>query len=127
MKEDLFKEFKAISILLFSIFLGIFIGPSRALVYLILASFLILVLIIFIGQNNLRIARIFLNLFLAIYNVISLAFMVQYILKSPMEPMYGYFLGPFLGDFSIYYIGSIFVISLIFIFLQAKFGEDDGK
>lgn len=128
MKEKTINEIKALTLLLFVGVCGYYVLESRVLYFLILSFFIILVDFIFINKADLSIARHILFIFLAIYNVISAGFMIQYMRGGELDGIFLSFLKPFLVEgYDKYFIGLILIFTSGLMISQNFIGANNAK
>lgn len=82
---------------------------------------------IFINKEGLFVSKHIFYLLLAIYNVISLAFMIQYIRGDKLDDIFLALLKPFLGANEIYFVGLLLIFTTGLIIKQNIIGANNGK
>ena len=119
-KFELFKELKAIVIILFSICGFLFVREEYALFLLGLVSLFFLSLSLYIKNNNLIFAKQIYFMVIAFFNVTSLFFMIQCLLGRDMgKKIFSVVFRPFSQTGNLFLCaGWIFLLSMILIFLQ---------
>lgn len=128
LKEKTINEIKALTLLLFVGACGYYVLESRVLYFLILSFFIILVDFIFINKADLSIARHILFIILAIYNVISAGFMIQYIRGVELDGIFLSFLKPFLIEaYDKYFVGLILIFTSGLMISQNFIGANNAK
>lgn len=128
MKEKTLNEIKALTLLIFLGACGYYVLESRVLYFLIL-SFLILILdFIFINKADLKFSKQVFLMILAIYNVISAGFMIQYMRGKELDKVFLYFLKPFLIEgYDKYFVGLILIFTSGLMISQNIIGANNGK
>lgn len=124
------SEFKAIFILAFAILGFLFIPTERIFIYALLVTGLVILLSSYINTNNLSISKNIFYIIMALYNVISLFFMVQYVGDRNVNGgIYQYALYPFIneGAINFSYVIWIFVLSLFILIFGLKTGRPSGE
>ena len=113
------------------IFLGFSAIKSTKLpLYMIVTTLGLVFLNRYVFESNLSFSKVIMTLVFAFYNVITLFFMIQYLLgKSLDEKIYKVFLYPFMniGQGKIFYIGWIFLLTLYLLILENKTKSLDRK
>lgn len=128
MKEKTINEIKALTLLLFVGVCGYYVLESRVLYFLILSFFIILVDFIFINKADLSIARHILFIILAIYNLISTGFMIQYMRGVELDGIFLSFLKPFLIEaYDKYFVGLILIFTSGLMISQNFIGANNAK
>lgn len=127
MKEKTLNEIKAISLFSFLIGCGYYLKEGMEIYYLIVTILLVYLDSIFINKEALFVSKHIFYLLLAIYNVISLAFMIQYIRGGRLDDIFLAFLKPFLGANEIYFVGLILIFTTGLIIKQNIIGANNGK
>ena len=128
-KIDVFKELKALLILIFigsSIF---FVREELFLAYLILISIFTLVLNFYIKINELVVTKQFFLIFVSLINVFSFVFVIQYLLRGEinsklLELVFANFM---VKANSLYYVGWLFVMTFGILVNQNIGGGDSGR
>ena len=128
-KIDVFKELKALLILIFigsSIF---FVREELFLAYLILISIFTLILNFYIKINELGVTKQFFLIFISLINVFSLVFVIQYLLRGEinsklLELVFANFM---VKANSLYYVGWLFVMTFGILVNQNIGGGDSGR
>lgn len=127
MKEKTLNEIKAISLFAFLVGCGYYLKEGMEIYYLIVTILLVYLDSIFINKEGLFVSKHIFYLLLAIYNVISLAFMIQYIRGKTLDDIFLAFLKPFLGANEIYFVGLILIFTTGLIVKQNIIGANNGK
>ena len=127
MKEKTLNEIKAISLFAFLIGCGYYLKEGMEIYYLIVTILLVYLDSIFINKEGLFVSKHIFYLLLAIYNVISLVFMIQYIRGETLDDIFLAFLKPFLGANEIYFVGLILIFTTGLIIKQNIIGANNGK
>lgn len=127
MKEKSLNEIKAISFFAFLVGCGYYLKEGMEIYYLIVTILLVYLDSIFINKEGLFVSKHIFYLLLAIYNVISLAFMIQYIRGETIDDIFLAFLKPFLGANEIYFVGIILIFTTGLIIKQNIIGANNGK
>lgn len=127
MKEKSLNEIKAISLFAFLVGCGYYLKEGMEIYYLIVTILLVYLDSIFINKEGLFVSKHIFYLLLAIYNVISLAFMIQYIRGKTLDDIFLAFLKPFLGANEIYFVGLILIFTTGLIVKQNIIGANNGK
>lgn len=127
MKEKTLNEIKAISLFAFLIGCGYYLKEGMEIYYLIVTILFVYLDSIFINREGLFVSKHIFYLLLAIYNVISLAFMIQYIRGETLDDIFLAFLKPFLGANEIYFVGLILIFTTGLIIKQNIIGANNGK
>lgn len=127
MKEKSLNEIKAISFFAFLVGCGYYLKEGMEIYYLIVTILLVYLDSIFINKEGLFVSKHIFYLLLAIYNVISLAFMIQYIRGETLDDIFLAFLKPFLGANEIYFVGLILIFTTGLIVKQNIIGANNGK
>lgn len=128
-KIDLFKELKALLILIFigsSIF---FVREELFLAYLILISIFTLILNFYIKINELVVTKQVFLIFISLINVFSLVFVIQYLLRGEinsklLELVFANFM---VKANSLYYVGWLFIMTFGILVNQNIGGGDSGR
>ena len=122
------NEIKCLIILAFMLSLGVFVKEERLIPYLILCFILLALCFLYIKRNKLKLSSNILAAIIAIYNVGSIIYVIEYIRKSKAFTLTSYLFIPFVGSGkSIYYIASILVFTTILIFIYIAGGRNYGK
>ena len=122
------NEIKCLTILAFMLSLGVFVKEDRLIFYLGLSFILLGLSYLYIRENRLKISSNLLAAIIAIYNVASIIYVIEYIRKSKTFALTSYVFKPFVGSkLSIYYITSILVFTTIMIFIYIAGGRNYGK
>lgn len=97
------------------------------MIFLSLASLILIVLAFYISENRLRLIRPIFYILICFYNVLSLYFMVQYF-KDLDYKIYHKALYPFVIDdkIDLIYPIWIFALTLILILIQGKTSQTSG-
>lgn len=127
MKEKSLNEIKAVSLFAFLIGCGYYLKEGMEIYYLIVTILFVYLDSIFINREGLFVSKHIFYLLLAIYNVISLAFMIQYIRGKTLDDIFLAFLKPFLGANDIYFVGLLLVFTTGLIIKQNIIGANNGK
>ncbi len=127
MKEKSLNEIKAISLFAFLIGCGYYLKEGMGIYYLLVSVLFVYLDSIFINKEGLFISKHIFYLLLAIYNVISLAFMIQYIRGKSLDDIFLALLKPFLGANEIYIVGFILIFTTGLIIKQNIIGANNGK
>lgn len=127
MKEKSLNEIKAISLFAFLVGCGYYLREGMGIYYLIVTILFVYLDSIFINKEGLFVSKHIFYLLLAIYNVISLAFMIQYIRGETLDDIFLAFLKPFLGANEIYILGIILIFTTGLIIKQNIIGANNGK
>ena len=127
MKEKTLNEIKAISLFAFLIGCGYYLKEGMEIYYLIVTILFVYLDSIFINREGLFVSKHIFYLLLAIYNVISLAFMIQYIRGETLDDIFLAFLKPFLGANDIYFVGLLLIFTTGLIIKQNIIGANNGK
>ena len=127
MKEKTLNEIKAISLFAFLIGCGYYLKEGMEIYYLIVTILFVYLDSIFINKEGLFVSKHIFYLLLVIYNVISLAFMIQYIRGETLDDIFLAFLKPFLGANEIYFVGLILIFTTGIIVKQNIIGANNGK
>lgn len=127
MKEKTLNEIKAISLFAFLIGCGYYLKEGMEIYYLIVTILFVYLNSIFINKEGLFVSKHIFYLLLAIYNVISLVFMIQYIRGETLDDIFLAFLKPFLGANEIYFVGLILIFTTGLIIKQNIIGANNGK
>lgn len=122
------NEIKCLTILAFMLSLGAFVKENRLIPYLILCFILLALCFLYIKRNKLKLSSNILAVIIAMYNVGSVIYVIEYIRKSKAFTLTSYLFSPFAGSGkSIYYITSILVFTTILIFIYIAGGRNYGK
>ena len=122
------NEIKCLTILAFMLSLGVFVKEERLIPYLILCFILLALCFLYIKRNKLKLSSNILAIIIAMYNVGSVIYVIEYIRKSKAFTLTSYLFRPFVGSGkSIYYIASILVFTTILIFIYTVGGRNHGK
>ncbi len=127
MKEKSLNEIKAISLFAFLVGCGYYLREGMGIYYLIVTILFVYLDSIFINKEGLFVSKHIFYLLLAIYNVISLAFMIQYIRGETLDDIFLAFLKPFLGANEIYFVGLLLIFTTGLIIKQNIIGANNGK
>lgn len=127
MKEKTLNEIKAISLFAFLIGCGYYLKEGMEIYYLIVTILFVYLDSIFINREGLFVSKHIFYLLLAIYNVISLAFMIQYIRGETLDDIFLALLKPFLGANEIYFVGLLLIFTTGLIIKQNIIGANNGK
>ncbi len=127
MKEKTLNEIKAISLFAFLIGCGYYLKEGMEIYYLIVTILFVYLDSIFINKEGLFVSKHIFYLLLAIYNVISLAFMIQYIRGDKLDDIFLALLKPFLGANEVYFVGLILIFTTGLIIKQNIIGANNGK
>ncbi|ACV29438.1 Uncharacterised protein [Anaerococcus prevotii] len=127
MKEKTLNEIKAISLFAFLIGCGYYLREGMEIYYLIVTILFVYLDSIFINKEGLFVSKHIFYLLLAIYNVISLAFMIQYIRGDKLDDIFLALLKPFLGANEVYFVGLILIFTTGLIIKQNIIGANNGK
>lgn len=127
MKEKTLNEIKAISLFAFLIGCGYYPKEGMEIYYLIVTILFVYLDSIFINREGLFVSKHIFYLLLAIYNVISLAFMIQYIRGETLDDIFLALLKPFLGANNIYLVGLLLIFTTGLIIKQNIIGANNGK
>lgn len=127
MKEKSLNEIKAISLFAFLIGCGYYLKEGMGIYYLLVSVLFVYLDYIFINKEGLFVSKHIFYLLLAIYNVISLAFMIQYIRGKSLDDIFLSLLKPFLGANEIYIVGFILIFTTGLIIKQNIIGANNGK
>lgn len=128
MTEKSTNEIKCLTILTFVISLGVFVKKTSLIFYLGLSFILLGLSYLYIRKNKLKISSNILAAIIAIYNVGSIIYVIEYIRKSKTFTLTSYIFKPFVeSGKSIYYITSILVFTTIMIFIYIAGGTNYGK
>ncbi len=128
-KIDVFKELKALLILIFIGSSLFFVREELFLAYLILISAFTLILNFYIKINDLVVSKQIFLIFISLINVFSLAFVIQYLLRGEinsklLELVFASFLDKANG---LYYVGWLFVMTFGILVNQTIGGGDSGR
>lgn len=122
------NEIKCLTILAFVLTLGVFVKEDRLIPYLILSFILLALCFSYIKHNELKLASNILAVIIAMYNVGSIIYVIEYIRKSKAFILTSYLFRPFVeSGKGIYYIASILVFTTILIFIYIAGGRNYGK
>lgn len=122
------NEIKCLTILAFVLSLGVFVKKTSLIFYLGLSFILLGLSYLYIRENKLKISSNVLAAIIAIYNVGSIIYVIEYIRKSKTFTLTSYIFKPFVeSGKSIYYITSILVFTTILIFIYIAGGTNYGK
>lgn len=122
------NEIKCLTILAFVLSLGVFVKKTSLIFYLGLSFILLGLSYLYIRENKLKISSNILAAIIAIYNVGSIIYVIEYIRKSKTFTLTSYIFKPFVeSGKSIYYITSILVFTTIMIFIYIAGGTNYGK
>lgn len=128
MTEKSTNEIKCLTILAFMLSLGVFVKETSLIFYLGLSFTLLGLSYLYIRENKLKISSNVLAAIIAIYNVGSIIYVIEYIRKSKTFTLTSYIFKPFVeSGKSIYYITSILVFTTIMIFIYIAGGTNYGK
>lgn len=128
MTEKSTNEIKCLTILAFVLSLGVFVKETSLIFYLGLSFILLGLSYLYIRKNKLKISSNILAAIIAIYNVGSIIYVIEYIRKSKTFTLTSYIFKPFVeSGKSIYYITSILVFTTIMIFIYIAGGTNYGK
>ena len=127
MKEKTLNEIKAISLFAFLIGCGYYLREGMEIYYLIVTILFLYLDSIFINKEGLFVSKHIFYLLLVIYNVISLAFMIQYIRGDKLDDIFLALLKPFLGANEIYFVGLLLIFTTGLIIKQNIIGANNGK
>lgn len=127
MKEKTLNEIKAISLFAFLIGCGYYLREGMEIYYLIVTILFVYLDSIFINKEGLFVSKHIFYLLLAIYNVISLAFMIQYMRGDKLDDIFLALLKPFLGANEVYFVGLILIFTTGLIIKQNIIGANNGK
>lgn len=128
MTEKSTNEIKCLTILAFVLSLGVFVKKTSLIFYLGLSFILLGLSYLYIRENKLKISSNVLAAIIAIYNVGSIIYVIEYIRKSKTFTLTSYIFKPFVeSGKSIYYITSILVFTTILIFIYIAGGTNYGK
>lgn len=122
------NEIKCLTILAFVLSLGVFVKKTSLIFYLGLSFILLGLSYLYIRKNKLKISSNILAAIIAIYNVGSIIYVIEYIRKSKTFTLTSYIFKPFVeSGKSIYYITSILVFTTILTFIYIAGGRNYGK
>lgn len=122
------NEIKCLTILAFVLSLGVFVKKTSLIFYLGLSFILLGLSYLYIRENKLKISSNVLAAIIAIYNVGSIIYVIEYIRKSKTFTLTSYIFKPFVeSGKSIYYITSILVFTTILTFIYIAGGRNYGK
>lgn len=128
MTEKSTNEIKCLTILAFVLSLGVFVKKTSLIFYLGLSFILLGLSYLYIRENKLKISSNVLAAIIAIYNVGSIIYVIEYIRKSKTFTLTSYIFKPFVeSGKSIYYITSILVFTTILTFIYIAGGRNYGK
>ena len=129
-KSNFIKEFK-IFLLVFTAFFGfLYVTEEKLPYFAVFSSILLISSCLYIKYEGLTFTKHLLNIAICLYNIISLIFMVQYFILGEAETkLFEKLLYPFFnnGNFNIYLIVWIFVLSLLLQILQYKINKAEGE
>ncbi len=126
---DIFKELKALIILLFCLLSVFVVKESYMTVLLIVDSFFLLALSFYIRSNGLIISKNIFYIIIASVNVFTLLFVIQYLLQGEisselLEKIFAIFIDK---DQSIIYVGWLLILSSGLIILEKLGGGKSGR
>lgn len=122
------NEIKCLTILAFILSLGVFVKEDRLIPYLALCFIFIALCFSYIKHNKLKLTSNILAVIIAMYNVGSIIYVIEYIRKSKAFTLTSYLFRPFVdSEKGIYYIASILVFTTILIFIYIAGGTNYGK
>ena len=127
MKEKSLNEIKAISLFAFLIGYGYYLKEGMGIYYLLVSVLFVYLDSIFINKEGLFVSKHIFYLLLAIYNVISLAFVIQYIRGETLDDIFLALIKPFMGANEIYTLGFILIFTTGLIIKQNIIGANNGK
>ena len=129
-KSNFLNEFKAFVLIFMTIFGFFNVENKKMLYFMILASVLLIAVVIYIKENDLKFTKHFLNIIIVFYNITTLIFMVQYFIGGIEEnKLFEVLLKPFYDGeiFNISAIIWIFVLTLFLQMLQVKSNRPSGE
>lgn len=128
-KIDIFKELKALIILIFCILSTFLVKEGYMAVLLGVVSVFLFGLSFYIKENNLIISRNIFYLIIASLNVFTLLFVIQYLIQGDissklLEKVFEVFIGK---DQMIFYVGWVFALTSGLIILEKLGGGNSGR
>ena len=126
---DIFKELKAIIILLFCVFAPIFVKDYSMTILFVIISIFLIGLSFYIKANNLIISKNIFYLIIASLNVFTLLFVIQYLIQGDissklLERVFSVFIEK---DKTLFYVGWIFALTSGLILLEKLGGGKSGR
>ncbi len=126
---DFKKEIYVLVTLIFLCLLNIYLKEDMLTFYLIIASGILYLISIYINKNKLKVSRLIFNLFICLLNVISLAFVIQYLLDMSIEKNLASIIlkSSIDNPYSIFYIIWILVFTSIIILIMNIGGRNYAR
>ena len=126
---DIFKELKAIIILLFCVFAPIFVKDYSMTILFVIISIFLIGLSFYIKANNLIISKNIFYLIIASLNVFTLLFVIQYLIEGEvssilLKKVFGVFIGI---ENSLFYVGWLLLLTSGLIILEKLGGGKSGR
>lgn len=126
---DIFKELKALIILIFCVLSVFFVKESYMTILFGVISVFLFVLSFYIRANDLFISRNIFYIIIASLNVFTLLFVIQYLIQGHisskfLEKVFSVFIEK---DQTILYIGWLFVLTSGLIILEKIGGGKSGR
>lgn len=126
---DIFKELKAIIILLFCVLAPIFVKDYSMTILFVIISIFLIGLSFYIKANNLIISKNIFYLIIASLNVFTLLFVIQYLVEGDissllLKKVFGVFIGI---ENSLFYVGWLLLLTSGLIILEKLGGGKSGQ
>ena len=126
---DIFKELKALIILIFCVLSVFLVKEGYMTILLGVISIFLFGLSFYIRDNNLIISRNIFYLIIASLNVFTLIFVIQYLIQGDissklLEKVFSVFLGE---DQVLFYVGWLFALTSGLIILEKLGGGKSGR
>ena len=126
---DIFKELKALIILIFCVLSVFFVKESYMTILFGVISVFLFVLSFYIRANDLLISRNIFHLIIASLNVFTLLFVIQYLIEGDISSL---LLKKVLGVFidmgnSLFYVGWLLLLTSGLIILEKLGGGKSGR
>lgn len=126
---DIFRELKAIIILLFCVLSPIFVKDYSMTILFVIISIFLIGLSFYIKTNNLIISKNIFYLIIASLNVFTLLFVIQYLIEGDISSL---LLKKVLGVFidmgnSLFYVGWLLLLTSGLIILEKLGGGKSGR
>lgn len=126
---DIFKELKAIIILLFCVLAPIFVKDCSMTILFVIISIFLIGLSFYIKANNLIISKNIFYLIIASLNVFTLLFVIQYLIEGEvssilLKKVFGVFIGI---ENSLFYVGWLLLLTSGLIILEKLGGGKSGR
>lgn len=126
---DLIKELKALIILIFCTLAVFFVRDTYLTILLAVISVFLFGLSFYIRKNNLLISKNIFYLIIAIVNVFTLLFVIQYLIQGEisselLKKVFSIFMDK---EGTIFYIGWLFILTSGLIILEKLGGGKSGR